>query len=317
MNNIDYFNLMIANPEKINDGSSKEKLVIENINNELTLANKSLLDIIDKFSQNLNDNTILDSSVHQTDLDSMIALLSVDGMNLSPFSQYLLVHNISHSIFQSLENEMKYEVLSELVPKYFADRHIKYKQLGYSDIVFQVMSDNYSHKRQSKTGIDKILDYLSVYKFAKIDSLGSLFNYELSYLLPDKGDKDLFFELLNSKSIEFKFSKLKSGKLPDLVLFINDKILIIEHKTMRELGGGQDKQIAEIIDFIRYSEKDSNISYLTFLDGILANSINKRAKSKTLRQYNDILEVLNDNRNNFFVNTFSFKKLIDDLINRK
>ncbi len=62
----------------------------------------------------------------------------------------------------------------------------------------------------------------------------------------------------------------------------------MEHKHMKESGGGQDKQMSEIIDFI--SHKDKKVSYISFLDGVYFNLLSDKNidKGKVFEQRKEI-----------------------------
>ena len=95
-----------------------------------------------------------------------------------------------------------------------------------------------------------------------------------------------------------------------------ENIFIIEHKHMKEGGGGQDKQINEVISFIGFSESNSRIHYISFLDGIYFNLFaNKKYlhKGKILNQLSNIKINLKRNKQNYFVNTSGFKKFLKEL----
>jgi hypothetical protein len=95
-----------------------------------------------------------------------------------------------------------------------------------------------------------------------------------------------------------------------------DKIqyLIIEAKHIKESGGAQDKQIDEIIKFIKHSENSKFIHYTSFLDGIYFNNFILPPKSsKVYRQKQEIKEHLKNNPNNFFLNTAGIICLFQDL----
>lgn len=110
--------------------------------------------------------------------------------------------------------------------------------------------------------------------------------------------------------IKFEWSKSKQSKMPDCFIKKDSTIYIVEHKHKKGGGGGQYSQIVEMVDFLKYTER--NISYVAFLDGILFNELidapinNKMSKAK-----NDIYEYLKKNKNNYFVNTAGFIKLLE------
>jgi hypothetical protein len=93
---------------------------------------------------------------------------------------------------------------------------------------------------------------------------------------------------------------------------INDRLLILEAKHIRESGGAQDKQIGELIDFISQSE-DKPISYVAFLDGRYFNRL-IAPKGKVREQRSAIEKALRKYPNNYFVNTSGLLKLLADLL---
>jgi len=79
---------------------------------------------------------------------------------------------------------------------------------------------------------------------------------------------------------------------------------------MKESGGGQDKQMSEIIDFVSYNE--NNVSYISFLDGIYFNLLaNQNIKfGKPYFQRKSIYANLKRSKQNWFINTKGFIKLL-------
>ena len=84
---------------------------------------------------------------------------------------------------------------------------------------------------------------------------------------------------------------------------------------MKEGGGGQDKQINEIISFIILTVTNKKIHYISFLDGIYFNLFANKTlnKEKILNQLNNIKHNLKNNKQNYFLNTVGFKKLLEEI----
>lgn len=104
---------------------------------------------------------------------------------------------------------------------------------------------------------------------------------------------------------------IHQDKEPDIVLKINDKFFIIEAKHIKESGGAQDKQIVELIEFIRYSEELENVHYVSFMDGIYFNNFSwakKGDETKVNKQKRQLKSTL-------FVNTSGLLSLFEDLKN--
>jgi len=118
--------------------------------------------------------------------------------------------------------------------------------------------------------------------------------------------------------ITYSFGKDHQDKEPDIVLKINDKFFIIEAKHIKESGGAQDKQIVELIEFIRYSEELENVHYVSFMDGVYFNNFSwakEGDETKVNKQKKAIEEHLTNNPKNFFVNTSGLLSLFEDLKN--
>lgn len=99
--------------------------------------------------------------------------------------------------------------------------------------------------------------------------------------------------------------------MPDAIFKFNNIIYIVEHKHLKEGGGGQDKQLLEIIDLIKYSE--DGVRYISYFDGMYFNSlINPKSTVKINTVKNDIINNLTKCPNNFFVNTMGFEKILKD-----
>ena len=106
--------------------------------------------------------------------------------------------------------------------------------------------------------------------------------------------------------------QFEQNKNPDIVFKKGNHFYIMELKTMKEGGGGQNKQVVEFALFIRFSEKDPNIHYITFLDGNYSNLLFRDTSPKVTSQRNDILSALKNNPSNYFVNTKGLKQFFAD-----
>lgn len=309
LKNSDLFLECLEMPVRPIDPNNRELLnnvVIENEDtkiNEIQKRNTELMNLMSKFDKCKSDkekNKIID------DIDKCI---DYPDMNLGPFSQYMMVHDINHKIYiNELTNEEKIFV----VKSYLKDRHKLYADRGYPDITYQVLSDNYSHKRKGNLGVKKLEKICIDFGLAHIENEEQINNYSY-YFLPDSKDKKLLQPVLDKYNIKFSFRNTHQNKLPDAVIKYDNYFLFIEHKLIKQTGGGQDKQINEIIDFIKEGER--GIFYISFLDGMYFNSlIAPKKTNKLFTIKNDIINALNANPYNYFVNAFGFKKLLKNII---
>ena len=135
-------------------------------------------------------------------------------------------------------------------------------------------------------------------------------------MLPDNGEKEFFKQALEKYLIRFEFVTTHQDKMPDAFIKYNNTFIIVEHKKMKSTGGGQDKQITEIIDFIKYGER--GVYYVSYLDGILFNQlIEPPTGQKIYRSKLDIIRNLENNPYNYFVNEYGFNKLINSIISEE
>lgn len=325
MNNLELFNLMPKNKEPIFDeyySNLLDETVItlsKDETNELMMRNERLISLIDAYNylvfeknKNISDEVVKDL------IEDVIACLNYKNMNYSPFVQYFMVHNVSFGIYSRLSHSVKMTFLNFMLGKYIQERHFVYKSHGYSNIVLQVLSDNYSHKRKGSIGVRKVEKQLRERNVLHLKEIKNNIDDQAQatyYFLPDKGDKAEFKRHLSKYGIDYNFGVSEQDKLPDIFLKIGEEFYIIEHKNMKENGGGQDKQVVEILSFINNEESNPHAHYITYLDGIFSNKFVENATSKNKRQYDYILQIFQKHPNNYFVNTKTFEMLLDDILN--
>ena len=317
MNNCQYFEFSKNNPEELFDSFYKKNMVIipkDNLSENILTRNHTLmLECITAFKVlHSHGNTIDDQSIKNIVSDIVNILSNTPYINYSAFSQFFMVYNSTYSYFQSLSYDDKVKFVYEMLIKYCEERHDMYCSHGYSNTILQVMCDNYSHKRNSKTSIAKVLSILEPYHLRHISSINST-DEDNFYFLPDKGDNALFEEFLMKYNLKMDSRKIEQDKLPDIVFKCKGHYYICELKTMKGQGGGQNKQIVEIAYFINFSEEDERFHYVAFLDGDYANTLFNCNMPKIVRQREDIFKALENNRTNYFVNTAGFKKLIQNI----
>ena len=319
MTNIEYFKFSGQNPEPIIDPYyNRDKVVVPltaEKTNRLVEKNSRLIELISVFSyfrgkgKGKEDPEV--AAIVQEVVD---ILLKTEGINFSPFSQFFMVYNSSHNSFKAYSKGEQREFVYEMLVLYCKERHTMYLSHGYSNSILQVVCDNYSHKRNSKTTIVKICDILENYGFVHMENKGRpIATY--GYILPDKGDKESFLDFKRQFDIVMESARNEQNKLPDMVFHLKEEYYIVEMKSMKGSGGGQDKQLTEVINFIRYSEQNKHIHYITYLDGEYSNLLHGGTPQPKIRcQYDDAMRCLECNPGNYFVNTTGFKALIRDLV---
>lgn len=318
MTNIELFKYSGKHPEPIIDPYyNRDKVVIPptaDQTNKLVEKNARLIELISVFSYFAEQGKDKDHPDVLALISEIIDILTdTDGINLSPFSQFFMVYNSSHNSFVGYSPDEKREFVYEMLQLYSKERHKMYLSHGYTNSILQVVCDNYSHKRNSKTTIVKICDILERVGFVHNPNGNEFFAHRF-YFLPDKGDKSTFLAFKRQRGVIMESAKNEQNKLPDMVFYINGEYYIVEMKSMKGSGGGQDKQLTEVINFIRYAEVDSHIHYVTYLDGEYSNLLHGDTTQPKIRcQYDDAISCLANHPGNYFLNTAGFEEFVREI----
>lgn len=316
MTNVELFLFSGKHPEPMFDPyyNKKTSLIIPRTSaesNALVAGNERMIELISAFDV-LRGLSVKPSDPHMAEIVREIVdiLDNTNGINLSAFAQFFMVYSSSHDTYKKYRYEDRLTFVREMLTRFCTERHSVYVSHGYSNMTLQVVADNYSHKRNSKTSIVKVEECLSAAGFLKVENIVSARGH--AYLLPDKGGKKGFRNFKDHFAIDFLFARTEQDKLPDMVIKINDDYYVAELKNMKGSGGGQDKQITEVVNFIRYAETNTAIHYLTFLDGDYFNILTTSNQPKIRRQYEDILECLHRHPGNYFLNTAGFVQFLEE-----
>lgn len=319
MTNVELFLYSGENLEPIVDPYyNREKVVIpESASDTNVLVEKNarlieLITVFGYFRKQGKDRSCAD--VQKVVAEICEILVGTPGINLAPLSQFFMVYNSSYDSFRRYSEDERVDFLYEMLSLYVEKRHEMYLSHGYSNSILQVVCDNYSHKRNSKTTIVKVCDILSSYGFVRASAADELLSRR-SFILPDKGDKGLFADFRRMCNVEMVSAKNEQNKLPDMVFGSNGEAFIVEMKSMKGSGGGQDKQLTEVINFIRHAEKNPDVHYISYLDGEYSNLLHGQPKSPKIRcQYKDALSCLRNNPGNYFLNTAGFKRFLQEQV---
>ena len=174
----------------------------------------------------------------------------------------------------------------------------------------QAILDTNSSRKKGKTGENKLISILKKQGFIEVFGWNDFF--KTNYCMVKFSKK---FNLKNvRKNLDIKIKTKKQNKTLDLIIKVRDKILLCEAKHLNTSGGGQDKQISELIEILGLIEKNG-ISYIVFLDGKYSNILlsGNRRGDKITTQRKEIKLILNKRPGNYWVNTAGFKHLISDL----
>ncbi len=320
--NLHYFKESILHKEGLIDPNyhfAVEKRIIpdtKETKNALTSSNEKVVQYIATIDTLVRElGHTFDSPDVVSLIEKIIVEFDTEGMNYSSLSQYFNVHNMNYSMFVKRTSEEKIQILKFILRHYITTRHAMYLSHGYSDMVLQVMCDNYSHKRKGSYGAKMIASSLSRKGLVDLSQEADCdFNRECYYLLADKTGKKLFKEFAKQKGIRLSDAGRKTEKFPDALIKIGAEYYIVEQKNMKEDGGGQDKQAREITDFIYRPPEFQGLHYVTYMNGVYVNTLSAQVGSKKRQQYDDIVQSLKCYPSNYFVNEFAFNELIQDAL---
>lgn len=177
----------------------------------------------------------------------------------------------------------------------------------------QALIDKGTSRKKGQAGENKLISILGKLGFKSVKKIKE-FN-KLNKCIAKCSNRGDFSNKGIKNNFGIKIGKNTQNKKLDLIIKVGNQIYFLEAKHLNTGGGGQDKQIKELIDVIK-KKSDRNYHFVAFLDGIHSNTLlnvpNLPKNSKTGKvysQYKDILKYLRPNTNNYWVNTAGFRKL--------
>lgn len=199
------------------------------------------------------------------------------------------------------------DLLKKITERYFDKRVLN--EMVPAEWV-QAILDTNSSRKKGKTGENKLIFILKKQGFREVFDWDNFFKTDYCVVKFSKK-----FNLKNvRKRLGVKINTKKQNKALDLIIKAKDKILLCEAKHLNTSGGGQDKQISELIEILGLTEKNG-IAYISFLDGKYSNILlsDNRHGEKITTQRKEINKLLKNNPDNYWLNTSGFEALISDL----
>ena len=297
-NNLHYFKISKDNQEKLLDDFYvfDDKNVDLNKYIENTKEIKSILITI---------KTLQDKKEKQAIIGKYFLELSKTLGKFSNCSEFVCFINACDNILNGAKNEIT--LLKEITKRYFAKRTLI--EMVPEEWI-QAILDTNSSRKKGKCGENKLINILKKQDFIEVSSWDDFFKTDYCVVKFSKK-----FSLKNvRKNLGVKIKTKKQNKTLDLIIKAKDKILFCEAKHLNTSGGGQDKQISELIEIIGLKE-NNKISYIAFLDGKYSNVLLSDVGfgDKITKQRKEINKFLKNNPNNYWLNTAGFEKLISDL----
>lgn len=297
-NNLHYFNISKENPEK----SLDDFYIFDKKHPEL---NKYIKNTKDIKSILITIRTLQNKKEKEKIIDKYFIELSKIIGKFSNCSEFACFINACDNIIDDIKSDLN--LLKKITEKYFAKRILN--EMVPEEWI-QAILDTNSSRKKGKCGEKKLIYILEKFGFQEV------FNWD-DFLI-NNYCVVRFSKKINLKSVrkflEIKIKTKKQNKTLDLIIKAKDKILLCEAKHLNTSGGGQDKQISELIEILNLSEKNK-IFYISFLDGKYSNALlsSHGTGEKITTQRKEIYKYLRNNPNNYWVNTSGFERLISDL----
>ena len=295
--NLYYFNISKSNQEKYLD----DFYIFENIHHDLhkyAANTKEIKNIL------ITIKTLQDKKENRKIIHKYFLELSKVLGKFSNCSEFGCFINACDSVVDFAKNDIT--LLKKITEKYFNKRVLN--ELVPEEWIQAILDSNSSRKKGS-CGEEKLLYILKNSGFQEVKKWEGFFAEKKCVTKFSK-----VFSVKNvRKKLHIKLSTKKQNKKLDLIVKLGKKIFLCEAKHLNTGGGGQDKQISELIEIISLNESNKNISYVAFLDGVYSNILlsNVGSGDKLSTQRREINRHLAINKNNYWVNTEGFKALFE------
>jgi hypothetical protein len=239
------------------------------------------------------------------------------GANFSEFVAFWPMLDVSHSIFLALDAAEQATFIQRAAPAFLEKRVVDPKAWAFRKESVLAQMDAKAHKKSGALGATKIRSILQAVGFKECVTAKEFLASENAVFLPDlvkKNQGSEYLAILNHFGAKLAWSKNHSDKLPDALAKMGDHLFIVEHKHMKEGGGGQDKQMLELVELVEEGEPNPLVHHVSFLDGIYWNALilppSEGDDNKGMVTLARIKKALGAAGNtNYFVNTVGFSKL--------
>ncbi len=297
--NLHYFEISKNNQEKLLDDfyvfDEKHPELNKYIKN--TKEIKNILITIRTLQSKKEKSAVIDK--YFLELSKIIGKFS----NCSEFACFV---NACDNIIYEAKNEIS--LLKQITGRYFSKRVLN--EMVPEEWV-QAILDTNSSRKKGKCGENKLIHILKKQGFKKVFDWEDFFKTDFCVVKFSKK-----FSLKNvRKNLDIKIKTKKQNKTLDLIIKAKDKILLCEAKHLNTSGGGQDKQLSELIEILSLKEKNQNIFYIAFLEVNYSNILlaSKKCGDKLKTQRKEIKKYLKNNPRNYWLNTAGFISLFSDL----
>lgn len=299
-NNQHYFNVSQENPEPSLDGfyifDNKNPNLVKYIKN--TKEIKEILTTI---------KTLQKKRENQKTINKYFEELQKSLSEFSNCSEFICFVNACDNTLNAVKKDIN--LIKQITQRYFSKRLL-------SDLVpeewIQAILDSNSSRKKGKCGELKLVSILEKIGFKEVKNWDDFYKSTKCIAQFSK----TFSVKKVQENLNVKIKAKKQGKKLDLIVKYKNKIFLVEAKHLNTSGGGQDKQISELIEILNLRERTPNVFYISFLDGSYSNIVlsNSKAGDKLKTQRKEIRKYLKKNPHNYWLNTTGFKSLFSDLV---
>lgn len=250
--------------------------------------------------------TLKNKKEKQSILDKYYLELQKTLNKVSNCSEFISFVNACDNTLDAVKKDLN--LIKKISNRYFEKRELN--EFAPEEWI-QAILDSKASRKKGKCGEIKLIEILNKYNYGIVKKWEDFFDSQKCVVN--------FSGVFNTKGVrnnlKIKLATKKQDKNLDLIIKNKNKIFLLEAKHLNTSGGGQDKQISELIEILSLKEDNINIRYVSFLDGSLSNRLLSSSKegNKMNKQRKEIKEFLNINPQNFWVNTKGFEELIKDL----
>ncbi len=255
---------------------------------------------------------ICDKKSSEMVLNELFNTLIFDIKEYASYSEFACFINACDSNIDEVSNNRN--LLEEITRIYIEKRDLN--EIVPSEWI-QALIDKGSSRKKGKVGEKKLILVLERDKYILTKKYDEFIKNEKSIAQFSKGGDFCLKKIKDNFGISI--GKKTQNKTLDLIIKNSSDIYFLEAKHMSTKGGGQDKQVKEIIDLIKNKPTKNNYHFVSYLDGIYSNilleigdkKVSTKKQNKLKNQYKDIIKALNKNSNNYWINTAGFKKLFE------
>ncbi|PKL47638.1 MAG: hypothetical protein CVV39_05430 [Planctomycetes bacterium HGW-Planctomycetes-1] len=260
-----------------------------------------------------------DNNQPQDSIERLFKILQGTIQQNSNRSEFLCFANACDTVLDVLKDEENSWLLKEITKLYLEKRNIV--DITPKEWV-QALCDSQASKKKGKAGEKKLINLCRKSDCPLVAKWEHFKQYKQAVAKFSKSKINLN---IIRDNLGVRFEARNQEKLPDLLIKKDDKWIIVEAKHQTVGGGTQNHKITELTDLLSMSQTDSSVKFVAFLDGNYSNFLLKLADkqiekkepitedNKYAAQQRDIVRLLHQNHNNYWLNTAGFIKFIDEI----